>query len=74
MGIAPATSRSQYSRARSLLITWLEQQEEQQKNAFRTQIKWALEFEIPIVIHSREAKNEELYKSVIYFFYVLTRA
>lgn len=32
LGIAPATSRSQYSRARSLLITWLEQHEQQQKN------------------------------------------
>lgn len=33
---------------------------EQQKNAFRTQIKWALEFEIPIVIHSREANEDVL--------------
>ena len=32
LGIAPATSRSQYSRARSLLISWIEQQEQQQKN------------------------------------------
>lgn len=31
---------------------------EQQKYAFRTQIRWAKEYNLPIVIHSRDATNE----------------
>lgn len=31
---------------------------EQQKYAFRTQIKWAKEYDLPIVIHSRDATEE----------------
>jgi len=33
---------------------------EEQKKAFRTQIEWALEFDIPIVIHSRESNEDVL--------------
>ncbi|MEM1321636.1 MAG: TatD family hydrolase [Bacteroidota bacterium] len=31
---------------------------EQQKAAFRTQIQWAIELDVPIIIHSRESTNE----------------
>ena len=33
---------------------------EPQKQAFRTQIEWALEFNIPIVIHTREATKDTI--------------
>jgi TatD DNase family protein len=33
---------------------------EPQKRAFRTQIEWALEFDIPIVIHTREATKDTI--------------
>ena len=33
---------------------------ELQKQAFRTQIEWALEFDIPIVIHTREATKDTI--------------
>jgi len=33
---------------------------ELQKRAFRTQIEWALEFDIPIVIHTREATKDTI--------------
>ncbi len=32
----------------------------EQKNAFRSQIEWALEFDIPIVIHTREATKDTI--------------
>ena len=33
---------------------------EQQKSAFRVQIEWALEYDIPIVIHTREATKDTI--------------
>jgi TatD DNase family protein len=33
---------------------------EQQKKAFRTQLEWSLEYNIPIVIHTREATQDTI--------------
>jgi len=39
---------------------WDKSFEEQQYNVFREQIRWALEFGIPIVIHSRDSMKETI--------------
>ena len=39
---------------------WDKSFEEQQYHVFREQIRWALEFNIPIVIHSRESMKETI--------------
>lgn len=37
---------------------WDRNFDEQQKDAFRTQIQWALQYKLPIVIHSRESTED----------------
>lgn len=39
---------------------WDKQFTEQQYEAFRTQIEWSLQYDLPIVIHSREAMDESI--------------
>jgi len=39
---------------------WDKQFTEQQYEAFRTQIEWSLQYNLPIVIHSREATDESI--------------
>jgi len=39
-------------------LYWDKTHEEEQKKAFLTQVEWALEFDYPIVIHSRETTDQ----------------